>query len=108
MKTLAEDTPDHYVLELSGLPPRMLAGEPERLTEELHSTTSLNRKNKAPVSAGTIEMTETEQAIIFKFPKHAPIELGDKEVEFHSRLGPAIFQRKFKLKPMIYGDRLAL
>jgi hypothetical protein len=87
----------------------MRAGE-DRMKAELHATTALHRKDKHPLSAETIEVlpNEGEVNVVIRFPKHDPIQLQDKDVEFISSIGPVKIRQKFKLRKMVYQGALAL
>ncbi|MBI1789766.1 MAG: hypothetical protein HYR60_19720 [Acidobacteria bacterium] len=108
-KLLSE--PDtHYRLALIGFPARMAQMGNERLQAELKASTSLKRKGKDPITPEAIQFAGNEEslAVIFAFPKTAPIALDDKEIEFASKVGPLEFKRKFRLKDMVYKGGLAL
>jgi len=105
----AEDD-SHYVLELHGVSRHFAQRGQERVNEEFHATTTLNRKNKSPLSPEEVEVHTNvlDLTVLFRFSKHDPIQLEDKEVEFQSSLGSLKIKRKFKLKSMVYQGHLAL
>ncbi|MCL5743645.1 MAG: alpha/beta hydrolase, partial [Acidobacteria bacterium] len=74
------------------------------------SGTTLVRKGKAALvpQEVTVHRVQNGLSIVYQFPRTDPITLEDKEVEFISRVGPVEFKRKFKLKEMVYGGKLAL
>lgn len=108
-KFLAQDNPV-YVIEILDLPPEMARFPKERLNEMAKTTTSLRIKDKDPIAASGAQSTSREKAVdvYFIFPKTSPITLEDKEVEFVSTLGRFEIKKKFKLKDMVIGDKLAL
>jgi hypothetical protein len=108
-KFLAQDSPV-YVIEVLDLPPEMARFPKERLSEIAKSTTSLRIKDKDPIPASGAQSAPREKAVdvYFLFPKTSPITLDDKEVEFVSTLGRFEIKKKFKLKDMVIGDKLAL
>jgi hypothetical protein len=108
-KFLAQDSPV-YVIEVLDLPPEMARVPKDRLSEIAKSTTSLRIKDKDPIPASGAQSAPREKAVdvYFLFPKTSPITLDDKEVEFVSTLGRFEIKKKFKLKDMVIGDRLAL
>jgi len=108
-KFLAQDNPV-YVIELLDLPPEMARFPKERLNEMAKTTTSLRIKDKDPIAASGAQSVSREKAVdfYFVFPKTTPITLEDKEVEFVSTLGRFEVKKKFKLKDMVIGDKLAL
>jgi hypothetical protein len=108
-KFLAQESPV-YVIEVLDLPPAMARFPQERLNEIAKTTTSLRIKDKDPIPASGAQSAPREKAVdlYFLFPKTSPITLEDKEVEFVSTLGRFEIKKKFKLKDMVIGDKLAL
>lgn len=125
----------HYIVSVSGLPSRLsrVAENPERLKQ----TAKLQRKNKEPIEPEKVEVQVSETAVdlYFLFPRSDPIELTDKDVELVMKLGggpppgagggegepqaqdggqrggggrPIELKKKFKLKDMVYKDKLEL
>jgi hypothetical protein len=108
-KFLAQEMPV-YVIGVLDLPPQMARFPTERLNEIAKTTTSLRIKDKDPIAASGVQSSPREKAVdlYFLFPKTSPITLDDKEVEFVSTLGRFEIKKKFKLKDMVIGDKLAL
>jgi hypothetical protein len=108
-KFLAQEMPV-YVIGVLDLPPEMARFPKERLNEIAKTTTSLRIKDKDPIAASGVQSAPREKAVdlYFLFPKTSPIALDDKEVEFVSTLGRFEIKKKFKLKDMVIGDKLAL
>jgi hypothetical protein len=96
-----------YVVNVSGLPMRMLGGNPEQLREQAW----LKIKRVDPIAARNVESRRQEgqaELHIF-FPKSShEITAADKNVEFHLRLPRMDVKRKFKLKDMVYNGKLAI
>jgi hypothetical protein len=99
-----------YIVEVLDLPPAMARFPAEKLNEIAKAGTSLRIKDKDPIPASGVQTMKRDKFIdlYFLFPKTSPIALEDKEVEFVSALGPFEIKRKFKLKDMVIGDKLAL
>ena len=73
--------------------------------------TMLERKGKDPIYPERVEILEANNArlVVFLFPKEGQaIEVGDKEVTFHSKLGAMDVKAKFQLKEMMYEGKLEL
>jgi hypothetical protein len=100
----------HYLIALDNLPSMMARFDPSRMQQGLKTTTTLQVKGKDPLHAEDIQIGKTEKSIIiyFLFPKTSPITLEDKEVEFHTKIGPMEVRRKFKLHDMLYAGKLEL
>ena len=108
LKTTGEQE-DYYTIAALGFP-RVNRVDPERLKEGLKRQTSLNRKGKAPISPSKVEIVPGENSltVLFLFSRSEKITLEDKEVEFVSKLGPLEIRNKFRLKDMMFGDKLEL
>ena len=98
-----------YVLLLSGLPSRMARGL-QRSTDRIKQTTVLHRKKKDPIAAASVEVLPRDQfvEIFLFFPRDEAIALEDKDVELQTQVGPFKIKRKFKLKKMVFNDKLEL
>ena len=97
-----------YVVAVSGLPGRM-----ERFlqnTDHIKQATTLKRKKNATIQAQSVEVVPREQFIelYFFFSRSNPILVNEKNVEFKMELGPIKIKRKFKLKDMVFNDKLEL
>ena len=71
----------------------------------------LERKGKDPIYPDRVEILEGNNArlVVFLFPKEGQaIELGNKEVTFHCKMGAMDVKAKFQLKDMIYEGKLEL
>ena len=105
-KKFVETGMNYYVVAVVGFPQRMGISD-DRLAELAKSTT-LVRKDKDPITAETVQKLPGEAGLAFLFPKTSAISVDDKEVEFMSKVGPLEVKRKFKLKEMMFGDKLEL
>lgn len=85
-------------------------GDPEQWMAALKENAWLAWKEHEKLHPSSVTMPPGGQRniLIFHFPKHHPIELEDKEVEFCMRRGQMEVKRKFKLKDMLFEGKLAL
>ena len=77
----------------------------------MKESTMLERKGKDPIYPERVEILEGNNArlVVFLFPKEGQaIELGDKDVTFHSKVGAVDMKAKFQLKEMVYEGKLEL
>jgi hypothetical protein len=107
-KYLAQVEPQ-YVVTLTGIPGMLARNDPDKVRDQVKSATSLNRKDKDPIAADTVELhpQSGQLSIIIRFPR-TPITLDDKEVEFSTKLGPLVIKRKFKLSEMEFNGKLEM
>ena len=100
----------NYVLVLAGLP-RMAFGRggPEA-AEKFKSSLALQRKGKDPILCEKVQMVPRQEKLelYMVFPKGDPIVLEDKEVEFVAKVGENTVKQKFRLKDMVFKDKLEL
>ena len=108
-KQLLNMKDEQYVVLLSGLPSRMARGL-QRSTDRIRQMTVLHRKKKDPIAAASVEVLPRDQfvEIFMFFPRDEAIALEDKDVELRTQVGPFKIKRKFKLKKMVYNDKLEL
>jgi hypothetical protein len=110
-KKFLDQTVTTYVVALVGIPPGLARGfgSGEHL-QELAKLVTLNRKDKDPIVAEAAQAGQDPKgiALFFLFPRTDEITLADKEVEFAAKFGSIDIRRKFKLKDMLIGDKLAL
>jgi len=101
-----------YVVGIIGVQAGLAKMPTDKLNEFAKTSTSLVIKDKDPIAAEGAKVeasTKPNMAdIYFFFPKSKEITLDDKEVEFVSKLGRIEIRRKFKLKEIMVGDKLAL
>ena len=111
-----ESSPDNsYRISVSGLPmaPRR-AGNDDRSSQMLNglsALTDLERKGKDSIPCSRVEMSKGEDTntLMFYFePGSAPIQVGDKEVTFNTKIGPLQVKAKFVPKEMMFDGKLAL
>jgi hypothetical protein len=107
-KQLLNMKDEQYVVLLSGLPSRMARAL--RNTDRIKQMTVLHRKKKDPIAAASVEVLPRDQfvEIFLFFPRAEAIALEDKDVELRTEVGPFKIKRKFKLKNMVYNDKLEL
>ena len=108
-KQLLNMQDEQYVVLLSGLPSRM-ARVLQRNTGRIQQMTALHRKKKDPIPAASVELLPRDQflQVFLFFPRSEAIALEDKDVELRTQIGPFKIKRKFKLKKMVYKDKLEL
>ena len=99
----------HYAVSLIGFPARMARQDPSRFAA-LASNAVLKRKKQDPIVAERVSVLpgDPPNGVVFYFPRTDPITLEDKEVEFQLEYGRLKIKRKFKLKKMVYNDKLEL
>jgi len=102
-------TETHYVVGVSGFPSRMAQmgqRDPDRLKQE----SFLKRKGKENIFPEDFQMRggEEEAEVFLMFPRTDAITLDDKDVELQLKMGQITIKRKFKLKDMVYNDKLEL
>ena len=97
----------YYVVSVIGLrPPGRQSGEgggSRQIRDQLLTTTQLVRKNKTPIGPDDVKVKTQDGANeiqFFFFTKTSPISLDDKEVTFHTVIGPMTVEDKFDLKKM--------
>ena len=107
-KQLLNMKDEQYVVLLSGLPSRMARAL--KNTDRIKQMTALHRKKKDPIPASSVEVLPRDQflEIFLFFPRTEAIALEDKDVELRSQVGPFKIKRKFKLKNMVFKDKLEL
>jgi hypothetical protein len=96
-----------YAIEINGIP----AAANERLKETLMKASSLSVKGKEPIMPSDIQFNPrgpTMADAFVLFPKTNPITLDDKEVEFATTISGTVVKFKFKLKDMVYKNKLEL
>lgn len=105
---------DTYLVSVSGLPVmgrrNPEGGGPNKaMLNRLKEGTQLQRKGKDPMAPDDVLASEDGMRVVFMFKKGSqPIEAGDKEVVFVTKLGAAALKAKFTLKDMMYQGKLAL
>ena len=107
---LLSQTELYYVVSVSELPPRFAAQAQD--IPAVVAETELKRKNKEPISPYDVRFFRNDAdesiQVIYQFPKTDAITLDDEDVEFITKLGGIDVKKKFKLKDMVFGDRLVL
>jgi hypothetical protein len=95
-----------YIISLEGLPAPIL----DRLDPgHLSQKATLIRKNHAPIQAQSIRLVgQKVRLLFFLFPKHDPINLKNKDVEFQIELPGITIKKKFKVKDFLFQGRLAI
>lgn len=108
-KKLLDEDQKVYAILVSGLPGRVVRND-DQAKESLLKGTSLVVKGKGPILPTSVQVGGPSQKglVLFIFPRTAPIDLDDKEVEFESKLGPLAVKQKFHLKDMVYKGKLEL
>src|SRR5258708_3408592 len=107
-KKFLNQVSSEYIVAVVGLPPA-LDRVPDEQLNQLAKGAVLQRKDKDPIEAGSVQRIPGEKgSVAFFFPKTSAITLEDKEVEFVSKVARIEVRRKFKLKDMMVGDKLEL
>jgi len=107
-KKFVETSMPYYVVAVVGLPQQMTARLRAENMAELAKVTTLNRKDKDPIVAENVQKLPDDPGLAFLFPRTAAISLDYKEVEFVCKVGTLEVKRKFKLKDMMFGEKLEL
>lgn len=120
------DLDSHYVIGITGLPPRLLimglngrgqeTQEPEdpaarqkAVVERLRRAASLSARGREPHTADIVRQSADKQALIFGFSKSGlPLTTADKDVLFVLKLGRMTVKAKFEPKEMTYEGKLAV
>ena len=93
-----------YIVAVTGVPRRLatIAYRPERAL--------LKPGKKSDILLDKVELRSQEGALnlYLFFPRTEPIGLEDKNVQLDFKLGPLKFNRKFKLKDMVFEGKLEL
>ena len=99
----------HYVISVSGFPGRM-AQMGQRNPERFKQGSFLKRRNKENISPEDFRIRggQQEAEVVLTFPRTHEITLADKDVEFQMKMGQTTIKRRFKLKDMVYNDKLEL
>lgn len=98
-----------YAIVVAGLPGRMMRNS-EDMKASLLKNTMLTIKGKEPIAPADLQTGAAGQqmVVVFLFPRTNPIDAGDKEVEFSSKIGTLTVKQKFKLKDMMFNGKLEL
>ena len=106
---LLDRTETHYIVGVTGFPARM-AQMGQRDPEQFKQGSFLKRKKKENIFPEDFQVRagEQEAEVILLFPRTDAITLDDKDVELQMSMGPMTIKRKFKLKDMVYNDKLEL
>jgi hypothetical protein len=108
-KKVMERDEQYYVIQLTPLPASAARNAPDR-KQTLIRQTSLNVKGKDAIRPADIQFNAgagASEAYIL-FPRSASLTVDDKEVEFSSRIDRLNIKYKFKLKDMVYNNKLEL
>jgi len=108
-KFLAEDE-KAYEIVLSGPLGGFLMGPPEAVAKTLTDVTVLSSHRTGEIKPTHIELSPPGRSmdVLFVFPRSMPFMADDKEVEFSTKLGKSTLKYRFKLKDMVYNDKLEL
>ena len=106
---LTEEDP-FYTVAVVGLPPAFsMLG---RMVDAVKAETMLKLRDRDPIELVDLGLLRDEDGsirVMFMFPRTDPITLDDRDVEFITKLGSVTeIKRKFRLRDMQVGDRLAL
>jgi hypothetical protein len=102
---------EFYVVSIVGFPMRPQAN-PDQFKQRILKGTSLERKGKDPIPAVNVGFIQGAKGmtVVYLFPKKDAVmdAAADKEVVFHSQMGPMEVKAKFALKDMTFDGKLAL
>jgi len=109
-KEFLERREPEYVVEIFGLPARMVPQGTRRLEEELSSSVRLSVKGHRPIRATGASVPEYGEhlSVQLRFPRDESITADDGTLEFAGAAGPMKIETRFKLKEMVYRGRLEL
>ena len=106
---LVEEDP-FYTVAVVGLPPPFALLS--RMLDAVKAETMLKRRDRPPVAPERIVLErDDDQSIraLFHFPRTEAITPAERDVEFVTKLGPVTdIKKKFRLRDMRFGGRLAL
>jgi uncharacterized protein (DUF924 family) len=99
-----------YVVVLSGLPRMAFGRGGPDAAERFKASVALQRKGKDPIPCEKVQMVPRQERLelYMVFPKTDPIALEDKEVEFVAKVGENTIKQKFRLKDMVFNNKLEL
>jgi hypothetical protein len=108
-KKLIEEEQKYYAILVMGLPGRSMRNG-DKMKDALLKNTTLSVKGKDPIQASDVQSGGNEQKaiVLFLFPKTAPLDIDDKDVEFSTKFGPLVVKQKFHLKDMVFNGKLEL
>jgi hypothetical protein len=109
-KQLLDRGEPNYEIVVSGLLRSLLRGDPETLKTAIMDASSLSSKGKDPVKPFDVRIALNQSAndMVFLFPRTTHFTLDDKEVEFSTKLGEVTLKYKFKLKDMVFNDKVEM
>ena len=101
--------PDHYLVEIFGLPAMIAPEGVKRIEEDLRRTARLTLSGRS-VSPTAVRVPEYGMHLTAKlaFPRWEGVEPGDGAIGFRAEPRPLEIATKFKLDQMVYEGRLAL
>jgi len=99
-----------YVLEILGLPALIAYMGAQVLQDELYRSTALVTKSGRIIRPESlyVALRGGHLSVTARFPRDNPLTVKDDYVDFLGHGGPFRFNRRFKLKAMIYHGRLEL
>ena len=108
-KKLLEREEQFYVLAVRGLPPMLAAGGAD-LKQLMMTQSTLSVKGKEPVRPADVQVDVQRTGIeaYYLFPRTTQFSVDDKEVEFASKVVRMNIKYKFKLKDMLFNNKLEM
>jgi hypothetical protein len=109
-KQLLEREEPNYVIVVSGPLRSLLRGDPETLKKIIMDASSLSAKGREAVKPSDVRivLNQVSNDMLFLFPKTNPFTVDDKEVEFATKFGDVTLKYKFRLKDMVFNDKLEM
>lgn len=98
--------PDHYAIELAGLPQMLVSPVLER---DLRNA-RLVVPNRAPLAPLSVDVPSigAQVNVTLRFARVDDIDPEAGRIELHVQAGTLHIEERFKLRPMVYDGRLAL
>ena len=99
----------HYIVAVIGLPDGISRSLEDQ--DQLKTAARIERdKDGSPLNPEKVETRaqDGQTAVYFFFPRSEPITLEDKNVRFLFTLPELDVQREFKLRNMVYRDKLEI
>ena len=103
---LLSTEPDHFAIELAGLPQMLVSPALERDLRKAR----LVVPNRAPLSPLSVDVPSigAQVNVTLRFPRVGNIDPEAGKIELLAQAGTLHIEERFKLRPMVYDGRLEL
>lgn len=110
VREMLETPPKDYVLEIAGFPAIAFPKGPDWLAEQLQHSAHVAVKGRRALSATACRVPPQGMhlAAEIRFPREEPFQLEDGQIEVTAAVAGMAIAARFKLRPMIYQERLEL